>query len=59
MKKSYYNQQSLQEMLNALKKSNKCQPWFPDAIKLLGKKIESIPIEEDENRFIIEFVYPH
>lgn len=59
MKKSYYNQKIFEQMLNDLRKSGKCQAWFTDALKILEDNIEYIPVEEDENRFVVEFIYPH
>ncbi len=59
MKKSYYDAELLNRKIQQLGKDGKCKTWLVDALNLLSERIESIPVEEDEDRYIVEFVYPH
>ncbi len=59
MKKSYYDAELLKRKIQQLGQDKKCKTWLVDVLNLLSKRIESIPVEEDEDRYTIEFIYPH
>jgi hypothetical protein len=34
-------------------------PWLADALEFLADNIECFPITDDENAYVVEYIYPH
>jgi hypothetical protein len=55
---SYFDKEKLDAKLAKLQRE-KAPEWLRLAMENIGTSIEVLPVEEDENRYVVEFIYPH
>ena len=58
-KHSYFDKQLLEHISTQLKGNPDAPEWLAKAVDFLGERHDEFPVEDDENRFVIEFIYPH
>ncbi len=59
MRKSYFDPDVLERKMARLREEDRCEPWLISALETLKRNVDRIPVEEDENRYVVEFIYPH
>lgn len=59
MKRSYFNNEVMGTKVGCLRKDRTCPEWLIEAIVRLSENVEAIPVEEDEQRYTVEYIYPH
>lgn len=59
MAKSYFDKNVLKEKIRRLEERKNCPPWLIQALERLGDHAPLLPLEEDKNRFTVEYIYPH
>lgn len=59
MNKSFFDSVNLTAKINKVEKKENCPSWLIQSLGILGKNIDKFPIEEDNTRFITEYIYPH
>lgn len=58
-KNSYFQLDGIEIFKNMLKQKNESPEWLLETLDHLEEIKELIPPEEDENRFVVEYIYPH
>jgi len=58
-KNSYFQLNDIESFKNMLKKKDESPEWLLETLDHLEEIKELIPPEEDENRFVVEYIYPH
>lgn len=59
MDNSLFDSQALLDKADKTKRHDDAPPWLAEALALLAREGEVFPREEDAERFVIEYVYPH
>jgi hypothetical protein len=59
MEISYFNREELEKKADRLRNSNRSGSWLPEVILELAKSSALFPLEEDAERYVIEYIYPH
>jgi|APSaa5957512576_1039674.scaffolds.fasta_scaffold177043_1 hypothetical protein len=59
MNKSFFDSDNLSTKINKLEKKKDCPSWLIHSLSILNESIDKFPIEEDDTRFITEYIYPH
>jgi hypothetical protein len=59
MEETYFPLFTLQETLHDLEARAGCPRWLVGVIGALADHLDLIPFNEDEDRFVTEFIYPH
>ena len=59
MDKSYFDKDKFQAKINKLREQADCPIWLINALEELGEQANKFPVEEDEHRFTVEYIYPH
>lgn len=57
--KSYFSKEDIESMIAELKENPQSPEWLNLALELFPELQELIQREEDENRFVVEYIYPH
>lgn len=57
--KSYFSKDDIQSMTAELKENRMSPEWLSLALEVFPELQELIQPEEDENRFVVEYIYPH
>ncbi len=58
-KQSYFSKDDIEYMVNKLKDNPKSPEWLHLALVKFPELSELLFPEEDENRFVVEYIYPH
>lgn len=58
-KNSYFQLDDIESFKNILKQKNDSPDWLLETLQHLEEIKKLIPPEEDENRFVVEYIYPH
>ena len=56
---SYFSKEDIDSMIAELKENPQSPEWLNLALELFPELQELIQSEEDENRFVVEYTYPH
>ena len=56
---SYFSKEDIDSMIAELKENPQSPEWLSSALELFPELQELIQPEEDENRFVVEYIYPH
>ena len=56
---SYFSKEDIDSMIAELKENPQSPEWLNLALELFPELQELIQPEEDENRFVVEYTYPH
>jgi hypothetical protein len=59
METSYFNKEELIKKADLLRKNNRSAHWLPETIIELANSSALFPLEEDVERYVIEYIYPH
>ena len=58
-KNSYFQLDDIESFKKILKQKSDSPDWLLETLKHLEEIKKLIPPEEDENRFVVEYIYPH
>jgi len=58
-KNSYFQLDHIESFKNTLKQKDESPEWLFETLDHLEEMKELIPPEEDEDRFVVEYIYPH
>ena len=58
-KNSYFQLDDIESFKNTLKQKDESPEWLLETLDHLEEIKKLIPPEEDENRFVVEYIYPH
>ena len=56
---SYFSKEDIDLMRAELKENPQIPEWLSLALEVFPELQELIQPEEDENRFVVEYIYPH
>ncbi len=59
MSRSYFDKQAIEAKTNRLRKTAECPEWLTEALEELAANAELFPAEEDDQRYTVEYIYPH
>ena len=59
MAKSFFDKNSWELLCQKSASEWSCPEWLTEALKLMGANTEKFKLTEDEQRYIVEFIYPH
>ncbi len=59
MAENYFDPNRLAELVASIEVAQDPPQWLAEALVLLGQNQILFPSGEDENRFVVEFIYPH
>ena len=57
--KSYFSEDDIEQMVSKLKDNPKSPEWLHLALQKFPELSELLFPEEDEKRFVVEYIYPH
>ncbi|MFH0921479.1 MAG: hypothetical protein V1913_14100 [Fibrobacterota bacterium] len=58
MNETYFNKEDLKAKARKLKGTPGVPSWLPGSLNLLADHAHRFPPEKDEDRYVVEFVYP-
>ena len=59
MNESWFDREALRCKADALEEDNQAPEWLAQALRTLADSESLLPQEEDAQRYVIEYIYPH
>jgi hypothetical protein len=58
-KPSYFDAEALAGKIRQLERQSDVPVWLCRSVEMLRLAADEFPCREDEDRFVVEYVYPH
>ncbi|MDH5545503.1 MAG: hypothetical protein OEZ43_07925 [Gammaproteobacteria bacterium] len=59
MAHSNYSKEDFHKLLEQLKRQQTAPDWLIQCLAIAATNIDHFPFKEDDNRYVVEFIYPH
>lgn len=59
MSRSYFDEDAMRSLIEQLKNDGRSPEWLAKALAMASENHALFPSEEDNERFVVEFIYPH
>jgi hypothetical protein len=56
---SFFAERYFLQLIGSLRQPGAAEPWLGDALALLVENVDCFPPPEDEDSYIVEYIYPH
>ncbi len=59
MENSFFDREELKQTEAKARQIGACPAWLLSLLQILADNAELFPVEEDRERYTVEYIYPH